>query len=329
MQISQGFAIFMILFTTFMWGSWFQCIKHLGKLPIHGFMLWLYTFSFVIVWAFMLIFGRFFITVNIWDAVMAQKGTALLVIICGAIFAIGVQLQMAVVKRVGIILATSISSSCSIIIGTIISAIFGGLPEKFSGLLMAVACACIIVAAVTCQLAGKRRNEEKGDIVDDVKFEPKMVVALLCIAIFLAPTYPLAMAVGVKTEYNSTGFEPLLTVALLAVGSLIGSWAFASVVLTKRKEWKATLMPERKIGIGMAAIAAFCHYGGNIIHTIAIPSVSAAIAWPMGTTSSVWSYLWGLLYKEFKGASKKTYVMLFSGIVLFFVGVFLLAINLY
>ena len=49
----------------------------------------------------------------------------------------------------------------------------------------------------------------------------------------------------------------------------------------------------------------------------------------MGTTSSVWSYLWGLLYKEFKGASKKTYVMLFSGIVLFFVGVFLLAINLY
>jgi glucose uptake protein GlcU len=79
----------------------------------------------------------------------------------------------------------------------------------------------------------------------------------------------------------------------------------------------------------MALISASCHYGGNIIHTIAIPQVSAAIAWPMGQAANIWSYIWGVLYGEFKGSSKKTYIILLSGILLFVVGVILLSINIY
>jgi hypothetical protein len=43
-----------------------------------------------------------------------------------------------------------------------------------------------------------------------------------------------------------------------------------------------------------------------MIHTIAIPTLSMAIAWPLGNLASFWQYMWGLAQGEFKGVAKKT-----------------------
>ena len=77
----------------------------------------------------------------------------------------------------------------------------------------------------------------------------------------------------------------------------------------------------------MACIAAFCHFGGNVLHSIAAPVVSVVIATGIGYSYGMWSYLWGLLYGEFKGAGKRTFAVLAGGIALFVIGVLILTFN--
>jgi len=328
-EVSQGVSIFMILFATFMWGSWFQCIKRLDNYPVSGFMLWMYTFSFGIVWIFILLFGRFFLSEGILESIRKNFNLALVVVVCGMLFAVGMQINMWVVGKIGIILSVSITSSCNIIFGTFLSSKLGGLKGNISVPLLILAIICLIAASIICQTAGLRRKKDQGEKVKDAAINIKYIFLLVFSNIFFSSSYPIAMSVGVKTDINPSGFEPLLCVALLSSGSLIGTWIYSSYLLTRNRQWKVTFRPKNKSGIVMAFISAVCHYGGNIIHTLAIPQVSMAIAWPMGQSANVWSYLWGLVYREFKGSSKKTYCLLAAGILLFVVGVILLSINIY
>ncbi|MEG2843539.1 MAG: hypothetical protein RR900_08625, partial [Ruthenibacterium sp.] len=73
-------------------------------------------------------------------------------------------------------------------------------------------------------------------------------------------------------------------------------------------------------------IAAFCHFGGNVLHAIAAPVVSVVIATTLGNSYSMWSYVWGLAYGEFRGAHKKTYLLLASGVGLFLAGIVVLSL---
>ena len=77
----------------------------------------------------------------------------------------------------------------------------------------------------------------------------------------------------------------------------------------------------------LASVAAFCHFGGNVLHAVFAPVVSVAIATVIGNSYHCWSYIWGLLYGEFKGTGKKTKGILFGGILLFVSGVILLSVN--
>lgn len=43
--LSSTQALLLLLFTTIIWGSWYQCIKRLNGWPVAAFMLWMYTFS--------------------------------------------------------------------------------------------------------------------------------------------------------------------------------------------------------------------------------------------------------------------------------------------
>ena len=78
----------------------------------------------------------------------------------------------------------------------------------------------------------------------------------------------------------------------------------------------------------MAFVAAFCHFGGNVLHAIAAPVISITIAVTMGNSYHIWNYLWGIFYGEFKNSSVKTYIFLISGIALFMAGVLILSLNI-
>ena len=74
----------------------------------------------------------------------------------------------------------------------------------------------------------------------------------------------------------------------------------------------------------MALGAGICHYGGNLMQIYALPLLSAPVSNLLLKTSSLWTYLWGVVYGEYKGA-----IFLAAGIGAYAVGILLLTYALY
>lgn len=326
----QNVALSMVLLTTVLWGSWAQFIKKTDEWPIAAFMLWLYSFSLILITPAVLLLQETFIPEGIAESIAAHPGTVLLVFICGATFAIGIQIQMMVVKKGGLIFSTSITSMLTIPIGCFISSFFGGIPEDVSVFRLILGAVFLVSATLLCQKSTRMRdadNEitvEKGDRTS-LKY---MLILALC-AIVFAPTYSLAMSIGTKTNLNEDGLPAVLLVGILCWGSFMGTLVVSGIRLTKNRQWGEMFAKRNAKYIRLACLSGLFHYGGNMIHTIASPIVSVAIAWPMGYLANVWQYIWGIVRGEFKGSKRLTYVTLTSGIVCFIMALVTLASALY
>ena len=214
--------------------------------------------------------------------------------------------------------------------GTVISAVFGGLPASVPFLLILLAAVLLILATIVCQFAGVLRDRDLNTSGTQAKtaISRHDLTLLLVSCVVLAPFYSIATAVGLRSELRPEGFSSLTSMGVLVLGAFTGTSIFTAVRLTREHKWGVFLHPGRglRVILPMALIAAFCHFGGNVLHAVAAPVVSVAIATPLGYSYSMWSYIWGLAYGEFRGAAARTYVALAGGIALFAGGVVLLSI---
>ena len=293
-------------------------------------MFWLYTSSFVLVWTVTLILQPSLVPEGVFAVLQGRAGSVIDLLICGAFMAVGLQIQMFIMNKVGLILPNSINATIGIFLGTAVTAIVGKLPPNISlGFVFLAAC-LLLAATVICQISGKLRDGDfnkkaKGETIKtDFRYIPVMLVSSL-----LTISYSYGLAKEIKTELNPDGLPALVCVAVLATGSFIGTLICSGIVLTIRREWKKAFRPEHKIGIAMGCISGMCHYGGNILNILATPVISVAVAFLMGRTGSMWTYIWGIVYGEYRGARKRTYATLFGGILLFIGGVLLLTYGLY
>ncbi len=322
-------AIAGIIFVTFLWGSWFQTVKHLGNFPVHAFISVMYGISVIIVWAAIGLLGKQMIPSGIFSEISSSPGLTLAILGCGIVFGIAMQMHLTVVKRIGLILSTSVSATCAILGGTIISVLFAGIPEGVSVVSLFVASVLLILATITCQYAGIFRDREKKKVDEKKQSRGQDILLLAFINLILMSSYPLANSIGLRSALNPDGFSSLTCMGILVIGAFAGSSLFTVILLCWEKESVAEIMAMIPLGklFVLAAIAAFCHFGGNVLHAIFAPVVSVAIATVIGNSYHCWSYIWGLIYGEFKGTSKKTYAILFGGILLFVAGVILLSFN--
>ena len=327
--LTTQIAIAGIIFVTFLWGSWFQTVKHLGNFPVHAFISMMYGISVIIVWLAIGILGKQMIPQGVWNEVKSSINLTLEILGCGVVFGIAMQLHLTVVKRIGLILSTSVSATCAILGGTIVSVVFAGIPEGVSVAVLFFAAVLLILATIICQYAGACRDKDKQKSDNTGKSRFQDVLLLAFINLILMSSYPLANSIGLRSSLNPDGFSSLTCMGILVLGACIGSAMFTFVLLYRERnnmKYKAEFISVPKL-LFLATIAAICHFGGNVLHAVFAPVVSVAIATVIGNSYHCWSYVWGLLYGEFKGASKKTYGLLFSGILLFAVGVIILSAN--
>lgn len=329
MYFSQTTALIIMFLVSFLWGSWFQAVKHTGDYPIYGFLSWMYLFSIIIVWSVIGIFHETMIPEGILEEVNRNRGVAVLVILCGAVYAVGMQLQLMVVGNVGLILSSSITTTCSILSGIILSGLLGGISENTSMLMVLIAALFLIAGTIVCQAAGVLKNRETGRENQEKTVHKKDIFLLMLTSAVMVPFYSIATAVGVKTDLRPDGFSSLTCMGLLSVGALAGTCIYTGFHLTREKKWQLFWNPGKGLPLilGMAFIAACCHFGGNVLQAFAVPVVSAVIAAGIGYSFGMWSYLWGILYGEFRGAGKKTFCVLGVGILCFFVGIILMTLN--
>lgn len=329
MIMSPATALCMVLFTTFLWGSWSQFVKKLGDWPLSAFMLWLYFSGFTVVSIAMIFLKRYYFPEGAMAYVQQLPAKCLLVLVCGATFSVGTQLSMAVVKKAGIIFQTSINAMLTIPIGCAISSILGGIPENIPVWQVVLGVILLVMATLLCQRASQLRDIDTGIPLNLGSADKKKYVLLLVVcAVFFSPTYTIALSVGTQPENGMRLPTPLL-VWILSLGSLVGTAVLSSIRLSVHHQWSEVFAAKNKKKIGLACLAGLFHYGGNLIHTIASPIISVAIAWPLGYLATIWQYFWGLVQGEFRGARKRTMAVLFLGIGCFLCALITLASALY
>lgn len=316
-------SIILTLLAAAMWGSWMQISKHLNGYPISGIIFLMYGFSFLLIWGITLLVAPFLLEDGIVETTLHNRGTVLTILYGGGIMSLGLYFNLTVIGEVGLLLSTTISGGVGIVLGLITSIGEEGIPDKRFALPLIIITALVLLAAgFFCNKAAEMRDKElscsekkKGGVTGKVIF-------LMLLTAVLTNGWSVGTAAG-----TARGFAPVLTCAYMASGSFLSVGILLGIKFTVKGEWKKILcIGTSKQPIWLSAIAAFCHYGGNLISIYSMPAISATLSFLFGRTANVWTIFWGIFYREFSGISRRTKYLLWVGILLYFVGIAFLGI---
>jgi hypothetical protein len=207
----------------------------------------------------------------------------------------------------------------------------GGRPEGLTTARIAISI-CFLLAAVflvffaeRTRSASQRKKKIHTGLSQEKDIMKKALLLILCSNIF-SPGYTLALSYGLKSITQPTGLAVLPFMCILCSGAFIGALLTNGTALTYRhlwhKVWRAPFKIH-KFGIWSGLF----HYGGNIIHTFATGSLSSAVSWPLGLTSGIWTQLWGIVYGEFKGAPKRSYLLQAGSFICYVFGAYVIVMR--
>lgn len=331
--MSQGIAISFILFASFMWGSWLQFVKFIKKWTINEFMIIIYSFSLIFTWVILGLGNGTEAYADLFVYLAENPKLLLYPLVGGFLYTSGMWFNLSAVNIAGLTLTFIIFSAVSTIFGTLLSFLGGGLPPGtsiipvfFGALLMVGA---VGLSSKAGNLHDKKKNEFRSE--DEIELNKAKIIKVITYAVIsglLASAFPYFMTLSLKSSYKSVGLDAYQYMALLSVGSMLAISVLCIRPLVKSGQIeKITKVPIKYFG--MAVLSGVAHYGGNIMHALAAPTVGLAISWPLSQTMAFWGIFWGLIHGEFKGASRKVYLLIFSAIGLFVIGIYILSRTVY
>lgn len=312
---STNVSVALTLLATIMWGSWMQVVKHRGKYPVTGLIFLLYLFSLVLVGVVTAVVSPFVLTESIWSISAANPRVVAEIIFGGALMGIGMFFSLTVMSQAGLLLATTISGAVGTILGLATSLLKEGIPERPNAVLLIVLVTGMsLLAGWVCSAASRSRDKDVG--------KPKgtnTVTAKIIIMSLVAAVCTNGWSIGTATG-TANAFPPVLTSLYMAVGCFLSTLVMGVVLFTKNKQWKQVLClgGYSKKPLLLGAIAAVCHFGGNILSIYSMPTLSATLSFLFARVGGVVTIAWGLYYKEFAGSSKKTKIILIAGVVIYF-----------
>ena len=327
--MTQEAAILGGLFNAFLWGSWAVVLKKLGNYPLDAFILGLYLIAFVCVWTIALLALGEALLSEITQVWRERPAVIIVALIAGGTFVIGVRITMTVLTAVGLSVTAPVQTFMSLILGTSLAALVGGTPATLGPPDLMIACLLLFAAAMTTVWARIYRDRSlfetaASELRDAAGVTSRRLLAknilLVAPAAAIITAYPIGLAYSLRTPANDDGLTPLTCMTVFATGSLIGALLTSGAVLTARRQWSLLL----RAGWAMhrySLIAAIAHYGGNIINAFATGALTAAVSWPISTTSHLWTYLWGLATGEFRGAPRRSFLLLAAGGALYLAGI--------
>ena len=332
-NLTIGTAIFLTLTATFLFAFWYQALKHLGDYPLAGFVMWLYISSFLTILAANKALGVRDMPAGI-GAELAGKGLAAFgVCLGGAAMTYGLIVSLIHMKEFGMIANQAISGTVGAILGLVLTFVVGGLSKNVSLFLVLLSAVVLIGASAILQYSSVIKEgvikEQKQKVTAEKLGSLKKQNRMLIFSNVLMLGYSVAYMLGTKSDLHPNGFPALLCVLLLSIGSLFAALSYAAVSLTRNHQWRQAILPPNKLPILMALGAGICHYGGNLMQIYALPLLSAPVSNLLLKTSSLWTYLWGVVYGEYKGAIRKSKLYLALGIGAYAVGIVILTYALY
>lgn len=315
-----GFPAIMVALTAaIMWGTWFISLKYLKDYPIEAFYVVMFSFCLVFVWGVSLLLEGREIFDNIRLIGTQYPSKIFATLLGGVLYAAGLWVSLKVMDRVGLALSQPLLQSITLIAGVLVTLCVGGRPETLTDTKIILTVVFLLGAAILVYLADRTRSTGQAQANVKQSAPLKTVVGLTVLSAILTVSYDAAMSYGLETITQPIGLKVLPFMCLLCTGAFIGVMLTCGTVLTRRRQWHVIVRAPFSIH-KWSIFSGLCHYGGNIIHTFATRGLSAAISYPLGLTSGLWTQLWGLAYGEFRGAPVSAYVYQFASFACYVAG---------
>jgi glucose uptake protein len=320
---SYSLAIIFCFITMLCWGSWGNTQKLAGKTWRYELFYWDYVIG-VLLLSLISAFtigsfgegGRGFIE-DLSQADMNNIGSAFL---GGVIFNAANILLSTAIAISGMAVAFPVGIGLALVLGVIINYMGS---QKGDPVFLFLGVALIAVAIILNAIAYKKTNSgnqkvsSKGIFVSVLagvlmSFFYRFIAASMDLDNFVNP------AAGKMTPYTA--------VVIFAAGVFISNFLFNTILMKKPISGEPTNYKayfNGNLKIHMVGVLGGIIWGiGNSLSLIAAGKAGAAISYGLGQGATLVAALWGVfIWKEFKGSSKSTNLLLATMFVLFLVGI--------
>lgn len=312
-DISTTTALILTVFSAVMWGSWMLVVKFKKDYPITGIAFLLYSFSLLLIGTVTWIAVRGGVVDNFFKYSSDHARTIMKIIFSGMLMSCGMYFNLEVISSAGLLLSSAISTSLANVMGVFTTLTTEGAPDNPWALTLYILVTLMFIAGgIICNLASGSHDRDIGKPAEKKTITLKVLFYAVLSAILIN-----GWAMGTATG-TADNVPPIITCFYMALGSFISIAVLCGVAFTKRGQWKQVLClgdyPKKPLLFGL--IAAFCHYGGNLISLYCMPKLSATLSFLLGRVYGVVTILWGLAFREFANSSRKTIILLATGVLL-------------
>lgn len=327
---SSEIALALLVVNMICWGSWANPMKLTGNWRFEAFY-WPYGLS-MLVFSFVaaMTLGNmgdvgFFESLRSAEPIKMFYGIA-----SGFIWNLGNILMVAAIALAGFSMAFPIGVGSSIVIGSTLSYIVEpkGIPTLlFAGVgLISIAIICDAYAYIVRDRKRNSGEEKSGGI----KSSTKRGLIISIITGILFGIFPMFFALSYK-EPNA--LDPYGTGVFFQIGVFISTLIYMPIFMRK------PLTGEKPVGFSeikrgkplwflMGILSAFIWVIGQTTNLISGNKVGVAIAFVLAQCASMVGACWGIfVWKDFRGAPKRVWILIVEMFLLFFIGIVYVALS--
>jgi glucose uptake protein len=315
-------AILFCVITMLCWGSWANTQKLAGRSWRFELFYWDYVFGILLFSLFSAMTlgsigseGRSFVE----DLSQADGGNIVKALIGGVVFNAANILLSAAIAIAGMAVAFPVGIGLALILGVLINYLGS---EKGNAVLVFAGVAFVWVAIILNAVVYKRKSasgtpaSSKGILLAVVagvlmSFFYRFIAASMDLGNFVSP------AAGKMTPYTA--------VFIFSVGILLSNFLFNTILMRRPFDGPPVTYGDYfrgGFGTHFVGILGGLIWGlGNALNLIAAGKAGPAISYGLGQGATLVAALWGVfIWKEFKGASGKSNVLLVLMFVCFILG---------
>lgn len=271
---------------------------------------------------------------SLWEVYTAYPADTLWTIFFGMLWGIGGLTFGLSMRYLGVALGQSIALGTCAGLGTILTPVFTGHSEDLTmpvlmGVIVTLLGIAIIGYAGSLKSAGLS-EEEKKQAVKDFNFPKGILVALL--AGFMSACFSIGLGFGEKLYFAESAevFRTLPATLMVTLGGFLTNAVYCFMQNAKNHTWKdygmRSLYVNNLLFCALAGVLWYSQFFGLSLGKGFLTSspVLLTFSWCiLMSLNVVFSNVWGILLKEWKGCSYKTIAVLLIGLLVLIVSSFL------
>ncbi|MCR5071844.1 MAG: rhamnose/proton symporter RhaT [Bacteroidales bacterium] len=264
----------------------------------------------------------------------AHPRESLLTIFFGILWGIGGLTFGLSMRYLGVALGQSIALGTCSALGAILGPIFTGHAADLTSAVIIGVIVTLVGIAIIGVAGGMKSaalpEEEKKKAVKDFNFGKGIVVALL--AGFMSACFNIGLSFGTPLTWAGTPpiFATLPATLLVTFGGFLTNACYCFYQNTRNKTWgdyrKKSLWGHNLIFCGLAGLLWYSQFFGLSLGKgfLADYPVLITFSWCiLMSLNIVFSNVWGIILREWKGVSRKTVAVLIAGIIILIISTLL------